>query len=247
MTTDLLAIGAHPDDCELFAGGLLARLAEQGRRVAMCDLTRGEAASRGTPEERSVSARKAAEILSITERVGLDLGDGGLENTPQARQAIVAMLRHIRPRAVLTHNSDDRHPDHMRAHRLVRECCFYATVGRLDAPGERLESPPHLFYFFGNARIGSFQPDFIVPLHERHYQRRAQALAAYSSQFYNPGAETGDAPRTLIASREYARAMEARYRFFGGAVDAEYGEPYALEKPPAIADPLGAFFGPFGS
>ena len=55
----VLAIGAHPDDVDLYAGGLVAALARAGFPVAMIDLTAGEAASRGTPDStnRPVGSR----------------------------------------------------------------------------------------------------------------------------------------------------------------------------------------------
>ena len=49
---DVLAFGPHPDDVELFCGGTVIRLGELGHSTAVCDLTRGERASHGTPEER---------------------------------------------------------------------------------------------------------------------------------------------------------------------------------------------------
>ena len=39
---DVIAVGAHPDDVEIACGGTLARLAEQGHRVGIIDLTDGE-------------------------------------------------------------------------------------------------------------------------------------------------------------------------------------------------------------
>ncbi|MCX7016185.1 MAG: bacillithiol biosynthesis deacetylase BshB1 [Candidatus Sumerlaeota bacterium] len=236
----LLAIGAHPDDCELFAGGMLAALCAAGWRVAALDLTRGEAASRGTPEERAAEARRAASILGLRERVTLDLGDAGLENTAETRGAVVEALRRLRPRAVVTHHPDDRHPDHVRAHHLAREACFYASVGRFPAEGERLASPPALFYFFGNPHRPEIHADFIVPLDEALHERKRQAIAAYASQFHNPDYA---GPPTLISSRGYAEAMDARARWFGLSVGAPYGEPYALDQPPAIADPLAQLLG----
>ena len=47
---DILAISPHPDDVELFIGGTTRHLVQLGYRVAILDLTRGEAATRGTPE-----------------------------------------------------------------------------------------------------------------------------------------------------------------------------------------------------
>ncbi|OPZ10239.1 MAG: hypothetical protein BWZ10_02432 [candidate division BRC1 bacterium ADurb.BinA364] len=47
----------------------------------------------------------------------------------------------------------------------------------------------------------------------------------------------------MIASREYAEAMEGRSRMLGQSVGAAHGEAYALDRPPGIADPLRALFG----
>ena len=55
-TVDVLAIGAHPDDVELACGGLLIKLARQGKRVAVLDLTRGEMGSRGDAGQREREA-----------------------------------------------------------------------------------------------------------------------------------------------------------------------------------------------
>src|SRR6185295_11951919 len=65
---DLAAICAHPDDAELSMGGTLAREAAQGRRIALVDLTRGEAGSRGTPEIRAREAQASAAILGAVHR-----------------------------------------------------------------------------------------------------------------------------------------------------------------------------------
>ena len=59
MALDLLAFGAHPDDVELHVGGTLAKMAAQGYRVGVVDLTRGELGTRGTP---AIRAREAAAV-----------------------------------------------------------------------------------------------------------------------------------------------------------------------------------------
>ena len=78
MKLDVLAIGTHPDDVELSCGGTVALLAEQGRKVGILHLTRGELGTRGTPEEREVEARAAAEALGAACMGFLDCGDGAL-------------------------------------------------------------------------------------------------------------------------------------------------------------------------
>ena len=56
---DLLVFGPHPDDIEIGFGGNVAQHAALGFRVGLCDLTRGELGSNGTPDEREAEAESA--------------------------------------------------------------------------------------------------------------------------------------------------------------------------------------------
>ena len=52
MKLDLLAIAPHPDDVELHCGGLLLKMADQGYKTGIADLSRGEMGTRGTVADR---------------------------------------------------------------------------------------------------------------------------------------------------------------------------------------------------
>ncbi|MCB1009754.1 MAG: PIG-L family deacetylase, partial [Acidobacteria bacterium] len=110
-SVDVLAIGAHPDDVELGCGATLAKLAAAGRRVGILHLTRGEAGTRGTPEERRREAERAAEILGAVELSILDCGDGALRTGPAEEDALIAEIRRLRPELVFAPTPADRHPD----------------------------------------------------------------------------------------------------------------------------------------
>ena len=68
---DLLAFGPHPDDLEIGLGATLAKQAAQGQRVGLCDLTRGEMSSNGTPEERVKEAEEARKVIGAAWRENL--------------------------------------------------------------------------------------------------------------------------------------------------------------------------------
>jgi LmbE family N-acetylglucosaminyl deacetylase len=129
---DCLVVAAHPDDAELFAGGTIALALKRGRRVAILDLTRGETASRGSAATRAAEAAAASRILGLTVRETLDLGDGDLANTQERRRAVAAVIRRLRPRLIIGHGPQDRHPDHRRAHELTRDAAFLAGVGGFE-------------------------------------------------------------------------------------------------------------------
>ncbi len=237
---ELLAIGAHPDDVELACGGTLALAAGRGRRVGIVHLTRGESGTRGTPEERAGEARAAADALGVEELVLLDCGDGGLRTGPAEEDALIAVLRRLRPEVVLAPSPADRHPDHGRAHRLVAAACFYAGLAGRRGVGDGL-SPHRPGAVFHYMQHDPFEPRFVVDV-TAAWERKQAALACYASQLH-PAAGGGsgaprDAPPTKVASREFALAMEGRARHFGLMIGAELGEPFGSRLPLAVRDPL---------
>ncbi len=232
---DLLVIGAHPDDAELFAGGTIALAARLGRRVAILDLTRGEAATRGTPEIRAAEAADATKILGLAVRETLDLGDGDLGNSQQNRSVLVEALRRLRPRLVLTHHDEDRHPDHRRAHALVRDAVFMANVGKFPAEGERWRTEA-LGFFPGNIFDSEPRADWVVDISET-FELKIAALKAYQTQFLSNG-DGNLANQTYIASPEFWELIALRTRSWGHRIGAAHGEPFILDRPAHARHPL---------
>ena len=228
---DVLAIGAHPDDIELGCGGTLAKLAAAGRRIGLLHLTAGEAGTRGTPEERKVEARAAAEALGATAVEFLKLGDGHLGRGDAEEDAIIEQLRRFRPEIVLSTSPDDRHPDHGRAHQLVKDACFYAGLRR-RAP--ELGEPYRPAAVFSYMQHDLFRPSFIIDVTE-HWPKKLDALACYDSQLYRPDSDRNE-PATKVASREFSLAVEGRARHFGLLIGAELGEAFWSHAPLAIDD-----------
>src|SRR5271167_1883839 len=92
---DVLALAAHRDDVEQTCGGTLLRMAARGLRTAILDLTKGEAGTRGSAEERAHEADEAARILGVGWRQALAFPDGAIENTLENRLDIVRVLRRL--------------------------------------------------------------------------------------------------------------------------------------------------------
>jgi N-acetylglucosamine malate deacetylase 1 len=231
---DLLAIGAHPDDAELFAGGTLAVIAAAGYKTAVLDLTRGEAATSGSPERRAQEADEAGKILGVSHREQLDLGDGRIADHNESRIPVVNALRRLRPSLVITHGPDDRHPDHVIAHQLVREAVFFANVAGFAAVGDRWKIEG-LAFFYGN----TFQPDpradWVVDISQT-ITRKYQALEAYASQFRT--GQENRAGATYIGSHAFWEQLERRSRMWGHFIGVEHGEPFLFMTPAHAAHPL---------
>lgn len=225
---DLLAVGAHPDDVELFAGGTLAHLASLGRRIGILHLTRGECGTRGTPEIREEESRKAAVILGATRRETLDLGDGRLDTSTTNRKVVVEAIRRLRPRVVMTHYTEERHPDHRFARELVADSCFLANVAGYPAGGER-HKIEELVFFVGHEGRTPVKPDWIVDT-TRSHETKIAALRAFATQFHT-GADDPKLPATHISSRDFWEMMEAQARLWGHAIGAQYGEAIMFARP----------------
>jgi LmbE family N-acetylglucosaminyl deacetylase len=128
---DLLAFGAHPDDIEIGMAASVALHVARGLRVGLCDLTRGELGSNGTPEERVAEAEAARVVLGAVARENLALPDGGLRPHDAAQLRIVAdCIRRWRPRTIAVPYWRDRHPDHVDASHLVTRAAFKSGLRR---------------------------------------------------------------------------------------------------------------------
>lgn len=231
MKLDCLAFGAHPDDVEIGCGGTLARLAAAGRRVGIIHLTRGEAGTRGSPELRREEAEAAARALGAEVWEMLDLGDGAFPTHRDAEDQIIDRIRAYRPELVLLPPPRDRHPDHGRAHRLVRDACFYAGLGRRGRGVAH--RPAAWFWYMGHE---PFEPAFVVDI-TPCWPQKQRALDCYRSQLHSGAAEDPETgPPTKVGSRSFRRAIEGRARMLGAQIGVEFGEGFGARGPLAIDD-----------
>ncbi len=234
---DLVAIGAHPDDIELFAGGTIAKCVNNGWDVGIITLTRGEMASRGTPQERLQETKDAARILGIKDEhlAVMDLGDTIIENNVQNRHALISQLRKWKPRIWMYLHPFDRHPDHQKASRIVDDSYFYCHLKTLDIPEEPYQ-PQGRFRCFNNTAPEEM-PNFLVDISDT-FETKIAAIKAHRSQFYNPEYQGVE---TYISTPEFFEHIQIRARYFGGLAGVQYAEAFSTPEPLYLTDPLKAF------
>ncbi len=231
---DALFISPHADDVEVFCGATVAKLAATGYRVGIADLTAGELATNGTPEDRRRESLNAAAALGVTlPRPVLTLPDGGVdEHDPAQVCAVVEVLRAARPRLLFGPFPRDRHPDHEAAGRLLRRAVFLAGLSHFDAAGEA-HRPRALVFYPCHAPV---EPDFLVDV-SQFMPARDAALACYVSQLSSGGDRAG----TYINAPTFAARGVARRVEWGGRVGVEAAEGFVVESAPLIGDPVDFF------
>ncbi len=232
---DLLFFGAHPDDVELAAGGMVARAVRDGLRVGMIDLTRGEMGTRGTAATRQREARAAAKILGAKFREQLDFGDGNLRTGREEELELIELLRRTRPKLVFAPYPDDRHPDHTRTGRLVTEASFYAGL-RARKTASAAHRPQTVIYYLQNYML---PPSFVADV-TASWKTKMRAIHAFKSQWHDPKSKE---PRTFISNPEFLEMIEARGRHFGVLIGATYGEAFVTKQPPRVDDVIAAYGG----
>lgn len=229
QVVDVLAVGAHPDDADINVGGTLLALKALGRKTAIVDLTRGEMASRGTPEIRREEAAVAARILGLEFRDNLGLPDGDLQVDAQSRLALIRLIRRCRPRLLLTH-SRFGHPDHAKATQLVEEAAHHAGLASIDTEQQR-HRPQKIAYWINFNQ--PLTPQFAVDV-TPFYQSKEKAIRAYSSQLGQSGQ---DEPQTYLSQPDFLEQLRTFHYHLGSQAGCRYAEGFLLSRIPRIDDP----------
>lgn len=185
---NVVCIGAHPDDCEYFAGGTCVQWARRGHRVVFVTVSNGDIghhASSGAElaKRRAEEARRSAERAGCEHRV-LDYHDGEVLPTLELRKEIVRLIREFRADIVLTHRPNDYHPDHRYTSLVVQDAAFMVTVPNFCPDAPRLEKDPVFFYLMDPfTKPSPFQVDVAVDVDES-MPVKWDMLDAMDSQFY---------------------------------------------------------------
>ncbi|MHA6696436.1 bacillithiol biosynthesis deacetylase BshB1 [Chryseobacterium sp. A301] len=227
MKVDVLAFGAHPDDVELGCGGTLSMLVEQGKKVVIVDLTKGELGTRGTDKTRAEEAANALKILGISERVNLGMPDGFLENIKDYQLEMVKMIRKFQPEIVLANAIEDRHPDHAKGAKLASDACFLSGLVKietnLDDVVQKPWRPKQVFHYIQWKEI---IPDFVIDITSQ-MEKKIEACLAYKTQFFDPDS---DQPMTPIATKDFLESLTYRAQNLGRLSGVDYAEGFTSEK-----------------
>jgi len=227
MKLDILAFGVHPDDVELGCAGTIMAAIDQGKKVGIVDLTKGELGTRGTPSTRTQEAAAAAKIMGVQVRENLDMADGFFVNDEAHQRKIIALIRKYQPDVILANAPEDRHPDHGRSAKLVSDAAFLSGLRKVETIYEGITQtawrPAYTFHYIQDRFI---QPSFVIDI-TSYMERKMEAVLAYGTQFTN--ADTSE-PQTYISSPQFLETVKARALMLGKRIGVGYAEGYITEK-----------------
>lgn len=223
MKLDLLAIAPHPDDVELTCGGTMLKMAQNGYKTGILDLTRGEIGTRGTPETRLKEAARAGTILGAKVRRNLGLPDAHLQICDEYKSAIAEVIRELEPHTVILPYWEGRHPDHYTAATLGWEACFVAGLKNYVLAGDAFR-PFKIIYAAAYADV---RPTFAVDI-TAQYERRRRAILAYKSQFRPPKLDRRS--KVSLPLDELEERMSVAAKSYGRMIGVKYAEGFVVRE-----------------
>jgi LmbE family N-acetylglucosaminyl deacetylase len=238
----LLVLGAHPDDAEYHAGGLVIAYRELGHVVRMISLTDGSAGH----YERSpatLGPMRKAEAAAAGRVIGAeyetwDIPDGQLMPTLEVRQRVIREIRTFAPDLLLTHRTCDYHPDHRAVGQLVQDASYMVTVPNVLRDVPALKKDPVVAYMSDTFRKPNrMTPEVVLDVSDR-LDTIVAMLACHRSQVfewlpYHDGVvdevPADDNDKLAWLRRWYLRQIRQRAQCFRQELIAAYGPQRGME------------------
>ncbi len=186
---NVIVIGAHPDDCDICAGGSAALWAKMGHNVKFLSLTNGDAGHHemGGGElamRRRAEAKESARRLGIAEYEVLDNHDGELMPDLDVRRQVIRRIRAWNADLVILPRPNDYHPDHRNTGLVVQDAAYMVIVPNVVTDTPPLEKNPVFVYCRDRFQTPNpFTPDIAISIDEV-FEQKMDGLDAHVSQFY---------------------------------------------------------------
>lgn len=163
----ILAIGAHPDDIEIFMFGILCAFKKRGDQIFTTIATDGSKGGDNTLNKLIKSRRN--ETISALESLStpyfLNTKDGELGHRLSDFNVIKKNIFNINPHLIITHHLNDYHSDHRALSSLVQ-----AAAGH------------HIPVIFCDTMMGiGFEPSFYINITD-FFNMKTNAILKHKSQ-----------------------------------------------------------------
>jgi LmbE family N-acetylglucosaminyl deacetylase len=185
---NVVVIGAHPDDCDIKAGGTAVLYAEMGHKVMFVSVTNGDAGHHemgggALAKRRMAEAEEAGRRLGV-KYVVLDNHDGELFPHLHIRLDLIRLIRNWNADIVISHRPNDYHPDHRNASILVQDAAYMVIVPNVAPDSPPLAKNPVFLYMEDRfQRPNPFRPDITIDV-SSVLDKKYYGMAAHDSQFF---------------------------------------------------------------
>lgn len=223
---NVLAIGAHPDDAEIYAGGTIAKYAKNGHRITICIITDGTCGTNViTPEKEIIDLRRkesenACKIIGAS-LIRLEIKDQLLPYDIPMRIKVIDVIRKVKPDLVLTHYPDDAAPDHRNTGRLVFDAIEECGVVNLRTEYPAVEAAPAVFFWQAAPQV-PFNPDALVDITET-LSIKKKMFGAHKSQVKFLSSDKGKRKGADMISW-----IDTVARYRGFQLGVEYAEGFRM-------------------
>lgn len=185
----IIVFGAHPDDCDIRAGGTAAKWAEMGHLVKFVSVTNGDAGHQSEgggalARRRRAEAAESGRRLGIAEYITLDNHDGELLPSLDVRHQVIREIRKWNADLVLAPRPNDYHPDHRYTGVLIQDAAYMVVVPNVCPDTPALKKNPVFMYHQDHfQKPAPFRPDVAVDITDA-WEKKLAGLDAHVSQMY---------------------------------------------------------------
>jgi LmbE family N-acetylglucosaminyl deacetylase len=180
-TLRIIVFGAHPDDCDLEEGGIAIQYIKMGHKVKFVSMTNGDAGHQ-SQGGGALAKRRLAEAQEAGRRFGveytvIDNHDGELMPTLENRLKVIREIRNWKADIVITHPTNDYHPDHRYTSLLVQDASFMVLVPNVAPDTPPLQKNPVFLWY------NTTDPDIAIDI-DNVADQKLYAASAHESQFF---------------------------------------------------------------
>lgn len=210
-----LIVAPHPDDEILGCAGLIQRLLQNGVKVHIVILTRGESSHEGCcsidkeqlKEARKELAQKMTALVKLSTKnlYLLDYPDGGVAYTHAATQQLNKLIDDIKPDTIFVPHEKEGHPDHVEAHRIVLRLTQIK-------PEINIYAYCVWFWYYNRWKL-DWKNAFLLKMNKAEHQLKNEAIDGYTQPLAPCGKPwSGQLPKTFIQAHRWSKELYFKLR-----------------------------------
>jgi LmbE family N-acetylglucosaminyl deacetylase len=164
----ILALGAHPDDIEIFMYGLVSIYKKKGNQVFTMIATDGAKGGSQTDDLliKQRAEETAAGLKNLSTPIFLNIPDSELGEDPVHQKIIKENILNIMPDLIITHSQHDYHADHRSLSSLIISAVSH-----------------YIPILYCDTLMGvNFQPNYYIDITD-HFELKKEAVLKHISQY----------------------------------------------------------------